>query len=147
MNDSLIWAVRAFVYDHFAATARAPDLEAVARHAGLTLEQAGEILAALHDRHALFLEPGTRLIRQASPFSAIRTSFEVEVNGRTYRANCAWDCFGVAAAEDATIRSACAHTGQALQLGVRQGRVVEAGQVVIHFLVPFRWWYEDIIFT
>jgi len=58
MADSLLWPARAFIYGHFAATAGAPSAADVARHFGLTVDEAGALLRALHERHALFLEPG-----------------------------------------------------------------------------------------
>ena len=148
-GETLLWAVRTFVYERFATTARAPSIGDIAQNFDLTLEQAGQRLRALHDQHALFLEPGALAIRMANPFSAVPTAFEVEVNHKTYQANCAWDSFGVVAAlgaGEANIRSVCAHSGAALSVSVRQGQAVSAGEV-IHFLVPFRQWYRDIIFT
>ncbi|MBM4422782.1 MAG: hypothetical protein FJ030_05250 [Chloroflexi bacterium] len=148
-NDDFVWTVRTFIYQHFAATTRAPGLGEIARHFGLSAGQAGETLTALHEKHALFLEPGTLDIRIANPFSAIPTPFEVEADGKRYWANCAWDSFGIPAALHATeaaIRSVCAHSGAPLSLSVKQGRAVSSGEVV-HFLVPFQRWYEDMTFT
>jgi len=90
----------------------------------------------------LFLESGTASIRMANPFSAVSTRYTVDVAGKTYWANCAWDAFGVAAAlhsDEAVIRSVCAHSGDPLQLCLDGDRVIDTGEVV-HFLVPFRHW-------
>jgi hypothetical protein len=149
MNENLIWTIRAFVYERFAAAAEAPSASEIARHFDLTAEQAGDALSRLHERHAVFLEPGTARIRFANPFSNIATRFQVTVNGRTYQANCAWDSFGVVAAlhrSDAVVHSGCAYSGVPIQLIVRDGQVADTGEVV-HFLVPFARWYEDLVFT
>jgi hypothetical protein len=148
-DDSLLWSARAFIYQHFAATARAPGAEDIACHFNLTTDEVENILRALHDWHALFLEPGTARIRMANPFSAVATPYEVIVGGMTYWANCAWDTFGLAAAlhaSEAEIRSVCAHTGAPLRLRVAAGEVESAGEVV-HFRVPFRHWYDNLVFT
>ncbi|MEZ4870254.1 MAG: organomercurial lyase [Caldilineaceae bacterium] len=149
MDDTLLWDVRTFIYQHFATTARAPELDVIAQHFTIGQAQAAEILNALDAIHALFLEPSTTAIRIANPFSAIPTPFAVEVNGRRYWANCAWDSFGVIAALQAlagTIHATCTQSGEPLHLAVEQGEVVDTS-AVIHLLVPFRQWYEDMIFT
>ena len=148
-DDTFVWNVRAFVYEHFARTTHAPQVDDIAHHFGIALGEAAHALQTLHEKHALFLEPGTTQIRLANPFSAIPTQYHVEAADKTYQANCAWDTFGIVAAlnlEDATIRSVCTFTGEALRLRIERGQVVGHGEIV-HFLVPFRQWYDDLVFT
>ncbi len=148
MSDDLIWRVRAFVYQHFVATARPPTVGETATQFGLTREQAITVYAELGQRHAVFLDPGTHNIRMANPFSALPTSFRVHANGKTYWANCAWDSFGIPVAlhTDAIIEATCAENQQPITLRVENGQVT-SGAERIHFLVPFRHWYDDLIFT
>lgn len=149
MDEEFIWKVRAYVYTWFAEHARAPGVHDIAAHFDVPPEQAGQALTALHEKHALFLEPGTTAIRMANPFSAIATPFTVGVDGKTYWANCAWDCFGVVAAlqaSTASVEATCAASGTRIQLSVTHGQVESAGEVV-HFLVPFRHWYDDLVAT
>jgi hypothetical protein len=150
MTDAdFIWDVRAFVYAWFAEHTRAPDVADIAQHFDISPYQAGEALGALHEKHALFLEPGTVDIRMANPFSAIPTSFIVKAQGKSYWANCAWDCFGIVAAlhaPQASIESVCAASGDRLHLEISAGQVSSAGEVV-HFLLPFRRWYDDLVAT
>lgn len=148
-DDAFIWSVRTFIYQRFVESARAPQVEEIADHFRLTIAQAGEVLKTLHDKHALFLKPGTVAIRMANPFSAIPTPYQVDIGDKTYWANCAWDSFGIIAAlhaPHASIRSICAHTGKDLHLAVSHDQVVSAGEVV-HFLVPSRRWYDDLVRT
>ena len=148
-DDDFIWQVRAFVYGWFAGQARAPGVADIAEHFDISARQADEALIALHEKHALFLKPGTVDIRMANPFSAIPTSFVVKVQEITYWANCAWDCFGIVAALhalQASIESVCAASGDRLHLEINAGQVSGAGAVV-HFLVPFRRWYDDLVAT
>jgi alkylmercury lyase-like protein len=149
VNDVLLWSVRAFIYETFAATARAPLAAHVARQFRLTTEEAEDMLRALHGRHAIFLEPGTTRIRMANPFSAILTPHEVVAGGQAYFANCAWDTFGIVAAlnaADAEIQSVCAGTRSAVRLCIAAGEVESAGEVV-HYLVPFQHWFDDLVHT
>lgn len=145
MDENQLWEVRAFVYQHFAETTRPPRLEEAAARFGLTHEEAASAYEELHRRHALYLQPGTPIIRMANPFSGVETPFQVRANGRTYFANCAWDSLGIPAAlhADAEIESACAQSGEPIQLRVIAMRV-ETSQVLVHFLVPFREWYDDL---
>ncbi len=149
IDDDFIWKVRVFVYEWFAENAGAPTTDDIACHFGITHEKAGQALSSLHEKHALFLEPGTVTIRLANPFSGIPTAFTVAVRRKTYWANCAWDCFGIVAAlqaSEASIASTCAQSGAALHLTVAQDQVKSAGEIV-HFLVPFRHWYDNLVYT
>ena len=149
-NDSLLFAIRTHVYAHFAATTHAPTAAAIARAFAISPAAAGEALLALHDRHALFLEPGTTTIRLANPFSAVPTPYRVVAGGLTYTANCAWDSFGIPVAlgaAGARIESTCAATGRPIVLNIAGGRLDRDGPEVVHFLVPFRHWYDDLIHT
>jgi hypothetical protein len=147
--DDFIWNVRAFVYAWFVENACAPGIQDIANRFDISLEQASQALTALHEKHALFLEPSTVTIRMANPFSATATPFTVVVQGKTYWANCAWDCFGVVAAlhaSQASIESTCAASGVRIHLNVTDGQV-DNTSVVAHFLVPFRHWYDDLVAT
>jgi hypothetical protein len=147
-DGSLVWEVRAFVYRHFVETTRPPTVHETAAAFDLTANEVAALFQDLHQRHALFLEPGTVSVRMANPFSAIPTPFRVHVRGKAYWANCAWDSLGIPATLhcDATIETECADSGIPVTLTVRDGRVTHQGELV-HFLVPFRRWYEDLVFT
>ena len=146
--EKVLWDIRAFVYRHFADTTRAPSVDESAAAFALTHEQAASAYEALHHHHAFFLDPGSHDILMANPFSGVETPFHVHANGKTYFANCAWDSLGIPAALhcDADVEAACAQSGQAVTLQVRDGRVSESN-VLVHFLVPFERWYDDLVFT
>jgi hypothetical protein len=147
-DEDLIWQVRAFVYERFASTTRPPTVDETAEHYGLSVNQAATLYDELHRRHALFLEPDTTRIRMANPFSAVPTTFRVHAQGKAYWANCAWDALGIPAAlaTDATIESVDAENRQPITLHVQNGQLISHGEK-IHFLVPFRRWYDDLVFT
>lgn len=148
MDDNLIWDIRAFVYQHFAETTRPPHVDETAAHFGLTHEEAVSAYEQLHQRHAFFLRPGTHEILMANPFSGVETSFKVHANGKTYFANCAWDSLGIPAAlhVDAQIEAVCSQSGENIHLTVNTG-VVQSDAALVHFLVPFQNWYDDLPFT
>ena len=148
IEEAILWKVRAFVYRSFADTTRPPSVNDVAAAFDVTGAEAAAIFDELNRRHAFFLDPGTRNIRIANPFSGVPTAFRVHANRRTYFANCAWDALGIPAAlhADATIEANCAESGASLPIAVADGHVAPSASFV-HFLVPFRRWYDDMVFT
>jgi hypothetical protein len=148
MDETLLWQIRAFIYRHFAETTRPPQVEATASHFDLTDEEAASAYEELSKRHALFLEPGTHHIQMAWPFSGVETPFKVYVNDKTYFANCAWDSLGIPAAlhAEAQIEATCAQSGDPIHITV-SGQKVEDSSVLVHFLIPFKSWYNDLPFT
>lgn len=148
MNEDKLWEIRSFVYRHFAETTRPPRVEEAASHFGLTNEQATRAYEELHRRHALYLRPGAHDVLMANPFSGVETPFRVRANGRTYFANCAWDSLGIPAAlhVDAEIEAACAQSGEPIRLRVIDQQI-QHPDALVHFLIPFRAWYDDLAFT
>ena len=146
--DETLWDIRAFVYQYFADATHAPNVDETARRFALTHEQAASAYEALHEHHAFLLNPGTHEILIANPFSGIETSFRVHADGKTYFANCAWDSLGIPAALhcDAYIEATCSQSNVSIGLQIRDGGVSES-DVLIHFLVPFKHWYDDLVFT
>ena len=150
-TESLLWQVRAFVYNHFADTTHPPRVEDAARHFNIEIEEVSALYKELHNRHALFLEPETLTIRMANPFSGIPTDFRVHTNGKTYFANCAWDMLGIPAAlssrSDALIEAVCAESNESVQLEIRDGEIISSELLKIHFPLRFARWYDDLLFT
>jgi hypothetical protein len=146
-QDEREWSVRLFVYQFLIEHERPPTSDETALALGVSVEQAREAYWSLHRRHALFLEPGTLDVRMAHPFSAHPTAFQVHIGTHAYYANCAWDMLGIPAAlhADARIEARYAATGEATQVSVADNHVV--GDGVVYFTLPFRQWYDDLIFT
>lgn len=148
MEETKLWDIRAFVYRHFAETTHPPQVDQAASHFALTHDEAAAAYEELHQHHALFLKPGTHEILMANPFSGVETPFKVHANGKTYFANCAWDSLGIPAAlhVDVETEGVCAESGEPIQLSVRNQQV-EDTSALVHFLIPFREWYNDLTFT
>jgi hypothetical protein len=126
-------------------------MDVTAAYFNISTEEAGAFYKELHNRHALFLEPGTLTIRMANPFSGIPTDFKVHANGKTYFANCAWDMLGIPAAlhTDAVIEAVCTESNESVQLEIKNGNIAPAASsdLLVHFPLPFSHWYDDLVFT
>jgi hypothetical protein len=105
-----------------------------------------EALRRLHDAHAIVLD-STGEIAMANPFSAAPTPYRVEVGGRSWYGNCAWDAFGIPAAlhEDGHVSTECADCGEAIEIDLRGGP--QPADYVFHLVVPASRWWDDIAFT
>jgi hypothetical protein len=142
------WQIRLAVYRRFVDDGRPPAYSEVARELGLPPEEAQRSYRRLHEHHALFLEQGTDTIRMANPLSAVPTPYRVLVNGRWLWANCAWDSLGIPAMlhRDAQVEVVFAHTGEAIGYAIESGEL-KAADSLVHFALPFRRWYDDLIHT
>jgi hypothetical protein len=147
MSEDLtaLWQMRHRIYQGFAHTGAPPSLDTLARDLSLTADEASATLRELGRRHAVTLTEDGDAVLMANPFSAVPTPFRVRAGEVSYWANCAWDMLGVPAAlgVDATIRAAWAVDGAPAELRVEGGRVTGA-EGIVHFLKPFRTWYDDI---
>ncbi|MGH3072766.1 MAG: organomercurial lyase [Gaiellaceae bacterium] len=152
--DELDLRIRNYAYSSFVRIGTAPTAAEAASEAGVSVAEAEAAYRRLHDAHALVLEPGSTEIRMLNPFAAGETPHTVEVTGveaggRTWFANCAWDALGIPAAlhTDGSVRSACPDCGDPLELEVRGGELVRGRELLVHFVVPARRWWDDIAFT
>ena len=84
----------------------------------------------------------------ANPFSGVETPFKVYANNKTYFANCAWDSLGIpiVLGVDAEVEAACAQTDKPIRLSVTNQQVQDS-DALVHFLLPFKSWYNDLSFT
>lgn len=142
------WQIRLHVYQFFVEHERPPTVGETADHFGMTETDARAAYQRLHDGHALFLEPGTTDVRMANPLSGVETPYRVSVNGRRLYANCAWDSVGIPAmlGLDATIESVYTAMDTAARHEIVNGEL-RGDDGVVHFPLPFRRWYDDLIHT
>ena len=147
--DEFDLSIRNELYSSFVRNGTVQTPAETATALGLDDEHVAGALRRLHDAHALVLEPGTATIRMLNPFSAVATPHRVEAAGRSWFANCAWDALGIPAAlhSDARVESECPDCGESLSLEVRDGELVEGADLLVHFVVPARRWWDDIAFT
>ncbi|HUH15666.1 MAG TPA: organomercurial lyase [Gaiellaceae bacterium] len=147
--DELDLRIRNHLYTSFVrdGSARAP--AQAAAELGLGEAEVAAAYLRLHDAHALVLHPETTEIRMLNPFSAVETPHRVEAGGRSWFANCAWDALGIPGAlhTDGHVESSCPDCGEPVELEVRDGELVRGADLLVHFVVPARRWWDDIGFT
>lgn len=144
--DPIDRAVRFEVYRSLADTGLAPDAAELAALAG-GADAAAASLRRLHDAHALVLD-GDGALRMALPFSAVATDHRVVSDGGTWWANCAWDSLAIPIALDidATIQATWLDTAEPVGLAVVDGELTDPTGF-IHFEIPARRWWDDIVET
>ena len=147
--DELDLHIRSHVYSSFVRDGSVSTPGATGVELGLAESEVAEAYRRLHDAHALVLQPDGTEIRMLHPFSAVETTYRVEAGRRSWFANCAWDALGIPGAlhGDGRIESACPDCGETLELEVRDGELVRGRELLVHFVVPARRWWDDIVFT
>jgi DNA-binding transcriptional MocR family regulator len=148
-NDAELfdWTVRNAVYAAILERSVPPSVDETAAALSVSSNDVRSAYERLNDRHALFLTPGSHDVRMAHPFSGVPTAFRVEAGDHTYWANCAWDTLGIPAALHADVHiQAPIGDGESIRFAIEAGRV-QGWQGVVHFPLPFRRWYDDLIET
>ena len=147
--DALDLDVRRHVYFSVVANGRPPAVAETAATFEMTPTQAEAGYRRLHDAHALVLFPESTEIWMANPFCFGPTPHRVTAGGRIWTGTCAWDALGIPAAlhGDGLVESECACCGEPVRLLMEQGALVEGEDVLVHFLVAARRWWDDIGFT
>jgi hypothetical protein len=148
LHDDLDRRARAFVYDVSLRRGRPPSIEETAAGVGEAVEEVRSAFQRLAAGRVLVLQGGSSEILMAPPFSAAPTPFEVVDDSGACFANCAWDALGVPAMRrrDARVLTSCGDCGALMRLRV-EGGALKAGEGVVHFAVPARSWWDDIVFT
>ena len=147
--DELDLRIRTHVYSSFVKDGNARSPAETASELGVALKETRAAYRRLHEAHAVVLEPDGETIRMLNPFSIVETPHRVRAEGRAWWANCAWDALGIPAAlhVDGSVESACPDCGERLELEVRDGELVRGAELLVHFVVPARHWWDDIVFT
>jgi hypothetical protein len=117
----------------------------------LTKSRSSDITLALrelHDAHVIVLQPESGEVLMANPFSAVPTPFEVKSGERTWFANCIWDAMGIAAQAGVPVNvtTSCGCCGDSLTLLV-PNEWLQSDARVVHFSLPARRWWDDIVFS
>ncbi len=139
--------LRQQIYRHFIRRGRAPTVSEAAVSAKASLRETKAALDRLCQSHAFVLQENGELWR-AAPFSAVPTAFPVRIGRRSWYGNCIWDALGIPAMleKDGEIDASCGCCNQAMPLRIRKGRLLDQ-EGIIHFAVPARQWYQDVVFT
>jgi alkylmercury lyase-like protein len=140
--------VRAAVYDTAMSTGSPPAAGELAEQLGIPLAEVRESLERLAAGRSLVLQPSSREILMAGPFSAVPTPFAVRAGGRLFFGNCIWDALGIPAMlhMDGEVLSSCACCGEAMALAVTDQRL-EPASGIVHFAIPAKRWWDDIVYN
>ncbi|HJR16381.1 MAG TPA: organomercurial lyase [Gemmatimonadales bacterium] len=140
--------VRLAIYRYFARTGDAPSVQHTSDEIGAPSRSVRASMERLAAAHVLVLDPATRELWMAMPFSAVPTAFRVHGEGRAWWANCAWDALGISAMLQLRVEivSSCPDCGDPAPIRT-SGDGVSDGSGVVHFAVPAASWWEDIGFT
>jgi len=140
--------VRLAVYQCILETGRVPLAAQVASRLSIGEEDVRTEFRRLQDIHAFALVPASDEILMAHPFSAVPTAYVVRTAGLAFWANCAWDALAIPAmlGVDASVNARCADCGDP-DLFTFSAGTLEAQAAVIHFAVPPRRFWENVVFT
>jgi hypothetical protein len=148
METPLYQQVRVHIYQHALRTGAMPTPGEIGAALGLGVQIVEDLLIDLHDRRLIDLDRETMRVRMAWPLSGLKTPYQVQIDGVTLNANCAWDMLGIPAMlrRDAALAAPCAFSGETLRMTVSGGELTGA-EGVIHYLVPARDWHVDAVHT
>jgi hypothetical protein len=141
--------VRLAVYHYMLEHTQAPSCDELAVLEAMPVAEVRQALHRLHQHHLLVMNPDADTIRMAHPLSAVATAYPVQVGGKRLWANCAWDSLGIPAmlGSDASIATAFTFSGEPTHYTVEAGTLRAPDGGLVHFPLPFRRWYDDLIHT
>ena len=103
--------------------------------------------------HMLVLQPDSGEVLMANPLSAVPTPFVVETRSGAgshgWYGNCIWDALGVIAMLhcDGRVLASCGCCGESMIVSVHKGKVEAKPPGVVHFAIPAKRWWDDIVFN
>lgn len=153
MDTDFHMRVRVRLYELFVETGQCPTKAQVAADLGCTSHDVAGAFQQLADAHMLVLQPGSGEVLMANPFSAVPTPFAVETPAsagtRSWYGNCIWDALGVIAMlqGNGRVLASCGCCGESITVRVQQGRVTSSPPGIVHFALPARQWWDDIVFN
>jgi hypothetical protein len=146
MSESFDRTVRHHVYDSAMRSGTLPSARDIADATESAVDDVLQSLRRLADARIFVLQRDGEIL-MANPFSAVPTPFVVETSRFSAFANCIWDALGVPAmlGGDARITASCGDCGTAAEVLVENDAV--RGEGLVHFAIPARNWWKDIVFT
>jgi hypothetical protein len=144
-------ALRRFIYDQLLSRGLPPSSEQIGEHFGVSADEARLAIGSMKIGKTVLPHPTTGEIWMAGPFAARPSTYRVFGNRLAWWANCAWDMLGVMviANEPVRVETECTDCREPLTIDATPERGVAESvrDMVVHFLVPARHWYDDIGFT
>ena len=140
--------LRIHIYDVLLDRGSPPRLAELAREYHVAEHDVRQAIADLKIGKTVLPHPRTGEIWMAGPFASEPTPYKVAGKRTTWFANCAWDMLGVAmiTKEWVSIDARCGDCDEPILLGADH-ETPPREDLVVHFLLPARQWYDDIGFT
>ena len=132
----------------FVDEGRAPSVEAMRAHFGVSRDEMVAALEALQDYHGVVLHPGSAEVWAIHPFATAPTNFWIEADGRGWWGNCAWCSLGAAALldRDLTITTTLGGESRQAEITIRGGEILDSNYFV-HFLIPMTRAWDNVTYT
>lgn len=148
MTETFDTTVRLTLFREFVRTGEPPTSKSIAEKLQAPADDVRSALERLGAAKAVVLQPESREILMASPLCTVPTPYRVRTQDRSYFGACIWDALGVIAMlqRDAAVDTSCACCGEAMTVDVRRGHPVPVPGI-IHFAIPAKHWWENIVFT
>jgi hypothetical protein len=139
---------RSYIYNFCLERGQPPSIAELSAVLNTSMDQIKDALVKLAEAHMLVLQKDSGEILMANPFSAVPTGFLVETPAFSCYGNCIWDSLGIAAMlhQDVHVRTSCADCGQSIELKI-VNEEVRGDESIVHFAIPARQWWDDIVFT
>jgi len=145
--------VRLRLYELFVESSSCPSKAQIAASLGCSVSEIAKAFDELAAAHMLVLQPGSGEVLMANPLSAVPTGFAVETGSpgsmRNWYGNCIWDALGVISMlqEEGRVLSSCGCCGEAITVSVQKGAAKSDPPGLVHFALPARQWWDDIVFN
>lgn len=143
-NSTLHYTIIRFIIDN----GYAPELNELSQRLERPETEVATALEALQEYHGVVLHPNSHRIWVAHPFSLAPSNFRLSCDGREWWSSCAWCALGAAALldSDLAITTTLGATDGQVTVHIEDGFVKE-DQYVVHFPVPMRNAWDNVIYT
>jgi len=144
---------RVRLYELFVRTGRCPAKAEVAADLGCSVGDVTKAFDDLAAAHMLVLQPGSGEVLMANPLSAVPTPFVVETIApsgvRSWYGNCIWDALGVIAMlhGEGRVLTSCGCCSDSITVSVQRGEATCSPPGIVHFALPAKQWWDDIVFN
>ncbi|UJR11468.1 hypothetical protein I4U23_015647 [Adineta vaga] len=108
-----------------------------------------QCLKDLEEYHGVVLHPKTSEVWIIHPFSLSPTNFWVESSQGQWWGNCAWCSLGIAALlnQDTTITTTLGGESKQIKIHIKDGQLIANERLFIHFPIPMRNAWDNVVFT
>ena len=139
--------VRLAVYDGFARTGGAPEVDTLATLTGLSAESVVDALHALHQHRDIVLGADATIV-MAHPLASIPLGFSVMGSQTLWWGGCAWDSFAIPHLlpdePSVLVATTCPNCNTPHAFTVEKD-AHPAGEQVAHFLTPAAQVWDDVV--